>query len=108
MSTDRMNIKDVSLAAELDVLARAVQGLTRLLDVNEVATEDHQREAVALLHLLGARLGHLRRAVLGAEDPRTLLTPFNAADPPNPNDDPDIRIRAWPDGAARSSRRRQA
>ncbi len=44
-----MNTKAVSLGAELAMLARAVQGLARFLDAEEagVATEDHQREALA-------------------------------------------------------------
>ena len=98
----------VSLAAELAVLARAVNGLARFLDVEEagVVTEDHQREAVALLGLLGARLWQLRRASVGAQDPKSLLAPFNEADAPRAGDDPDIRLRLWSGGAARRSGRK--
>ena len=105
-----MTIKALSLSAELAVLARAVQGLARFLDADEGGglNEDHQREAVALLGLLGARLWQLRRAVVGAQDPKSLLAPFNEADAPRPGDDPDIYLRAWPGGATRSSRRKVA
>lgn len=69
-------------------------------------SEDHQREAVAVLCLLGARLWQLRRAVVGAQDPKSLLAPYNEAEAPRPGDDPDIRLRAWPGATIRSLRRK--
>jgi len=104
-----MTAKAVSLAAELAVLTRVTQGVADFLDADEGGgvSEDHQREAVAMLRLLGARLGQLRRVVVGAQDPKALLAPFNEAEAPGAGD-LDIVLRPWPDGATRSSRRKVA
>ncbi len=94
-----MTIKSISLGDELAVLARAAQGIVDILDAEAGgADEDHMREAVALLCLLGARLAQLRRAVVGALDPKSLLARFNEADAPQPGDDPDIHLLAWRGG----------
>ena len=94
-----MTTKSVSLGDELAVLARAAQGIVDILDGEASgANEDHMREAVAMLCLLGARLSQLRRAVIGALDPKSLLAPYNEADAPQPGDDPDIHLLAWRGG----------
>ena len=95
MTAARTTAKAVSLAAELAVLARVAQGVAAFLDAEEGGgvTEDRQREAVAMLCLLAERMALLRRAVVGAEDPKSLLAGFNEADAPRAGDDPDIRLR---------------
>ena len=97
----------VSLAAELDVLARAVQGVADLLGGNEPGDmpEGHQRAAVALLGLVSARLVLVRRVMVGAEDARAILAAFNEAETPIPGDDPDITIPIRPDDGQGSCRR---
>jgi hypothetical protein len=102
-----MTAKAVSLGAELAQLARAAQAVVTFLGADEGGgmTEEQQREAAALLCLVVERLRQLRRVVVGAENPKTLLATFNEAEAPRAGDDPDIVLRPWPDGARRCARR---
>ena len=100
--------KVVSLGAELILLTRAIQGVANFLDVGEIGglTEEQKRQAVAILVVVASRVVQLRRAVIGAEDPRMLLAPHNEAEDPRPGDDPDILLRAWPNTIRARPRRR--
>ena len=103
-----MTAQAVSLAAELAVLARAVDGVAHLLGSDEPGDvpEDRQRAAIALLGLVGARIALVRRVVVGAAEPMSILAAFNEADTPIPSNDPDITIPIRPDGVRRRRRRR--
>jgi hypothetical protein len=103
-----MTGKVVSLGAELAVLARAVQGVANFLDVGEIGNlpEEQKREAVAMLAVIASRVVQLRRSVIGAQDPKTLLAPHNGAEEPRRGDDPDILLRPWPDASRARLRKR--
>jgi hypothetical protein len=66
----RRVLKKVSLAAELNVLRRAVEGVIDLLDVGTFEyAPDRRRRAAAALVLVAERVRLLRRTVVGAVDP---------------------------------------
>jgi hypothetical protein len=98
----------VSVGAELAVLHRAVQGVADSLDVEKIEPDaEAAKQASAVLNLIASRLRHLRRAIVGAEDPVSLVAPHNVVtDEPLPGDDPDVLLEEG-GGARLVGRRRQ-
>jgi hypothetical protein len=76
-------VKAVSVSAELLNLERAVQGVADRLDVTTIdtpVTEEHQRQATAVLNLIACRLRDLGRAARGRFAADLFWTHFNSAD----------------------------
>jgi len=75
-------VKAVSVSAELLVLQRAVQGVADRLDVetnDSPVSDEHQRQANAILNLVACRIRDLGRAARGRLPVELFWAPYNAA-----------------------------
>jgi hypothetical protein len=101
-STEDDSTQFVSIAAELGFIGRAVDGAVLLTDAlaedaafSSDATERIPPAVIAVLGLVHARLDQVQRVLRGSSDPKRILAPHNATGPLSPEEDPDVRPRAW-------------